>query len=81
MITETDDLAEAIDIAARRWPHARNERADLLRLIIKTGIDSLEAEVNHVDELKRKAISNLAGSYSDTWPDGWREELANEWPE
>jgi hypothetical protein len=27
------------------------------------------------------AIEAVAGSFDGVWPEGWREELRNEWPE
>jgi hypothetical protein len=37
MITETDDIAEALDEAARHWPGDRDERKRLLLRLIRKG--------------------------------------------
>ena len=41
MITETDQLANALDHAATVYPDLRDERAELLRRLIERGIQSV----------------------------------------
>ena len=81
MITESDALAKAIDDAARLWPEVKDERAELLRRLIDSGIESVEAEYNERIEARRKAVMEVAGSLSGIWPANWREELRAGWPE
>lgn len=81
MITESDALAKAIDDAARIWPDAKDERAELLRRLIDRGIESVESEASEKLETRRQAIKNVAGSLSGIWPENWREEMRAEWPE
>ena len=46
MVTETDELSAGLDIAAGFWPHARESRSELLRLIISKGIEAIQDEAD-----------------------------------
>lgn len=81
MITESDQLAEALDHAAKIYPDLRDERAELLRCLIERGIQSLDAEYNEKEEARKNAIREVAGSLSGVWPADWREQMRAEWPE
>jgi len=80
MITESDQLAEALDHAAKIYPDLRDERAELLRYLIERGIQSLDAEYNEKVEARKKAIREVAGSLSGVWPENYLEEMRAEWP-
>lgn len=80
MITESDQLAEALDHAAKIYPDLRDERAELLRCLIERGIQSLDAEYNEKVESRKKAIREVAGSMSGVWPENYLEEMRAEWP-
>lgn len=81
MITETDSLSRALDEARVLWPEVADERSKLLQKILAEGIEViyLRAENNRTD--KERTILRIAGSLTGVWPQGWREELVNEWPE
>lgn len=81
MITETDDLARAIDAAGARWPEAHGERAELLRKIIAEGIRSIDDEREARKRQRLAAIKELAGSMTGTWPADWHKQMVEEWPE
>ncbi len=78
-ITETDEVAAALDAAERRWPGEPRSRL-AVRLIVDNG--RAVGEVNQ-DEVVRRlaAIDAIAGSLPGLSTPGWREELRNEWPE
>lgn len=80
MITESDQLAEALDHAAKIYPDLRDERAELLRYLIERGIQSLDAEYNEKVEARKNAIREVAGSLSGVWPENYLEEMRAEWP-
>lgn len=80
MITESDQLAEALDRAAKLCPEIRDERAELLRYLIDRGIQAVTAEQDEAIEARKKAILQVAGSLSDVWPENYLEELRAEWP-
>lgn len=80
MITESDELAHALDAAARRWPEHRNNRSELLRQIVRIGAERLEhAETERVAQ-RRAAVERNAGKFSNVWPTDWREAARDEWP-
>lgn len=81
MITETDRIKTAIDLAAKRWPELSDDRAALLRKIVETGVQSLELEAQAKTAKRLSAIRSAAGSLTDVWPTNWRQEMADEWPE
>jgi hypothetical protein len=81
MITETDEIAAAIDAAAVRWPDIADERAELLRRLIIAAPAEEEVRREQAREAKRQAIRDNAGGFEGMWPDGWLEELRSEWPE
>lgn len=79
MITESDDLAHALNEAALLWPELKDERAELLRQIIQKGM----AEIHKTAQTQRahRAAAIMAISGSLDWPSNWREQQLTEWPE
>lgn len=80
MITETDDLALALDKAAGLWPEDRNKRAELLRHIIDQGSAAVHSMTEKKVQQRLAALENINGLYTDLWPENWREEMLQEWP-
>ncbi len=75
MVTETDEIAAALDDAALAWPELRGDRAALLRKLIDAGRASV-----HIDGGVRAVIGNAAGAATGAYPRGARAELLDEWP-
>ena len=80
MITESDELSSALDVAADRWPELAGNRSKLLRKILEVGIDSLASSSETARKSRLEHINKIAGSMSDTWPANWKEELGADWP-
>ena len=80
MITETDQLSNALDLASRLWPELKGERAALLRKLISLGIGAMEDESETNLKLRLAALSNVSDSLSGMWP-GFREEQLSQWPD
>lgn len=80
MITESDELGSALDIAAARWPELAGDRSKLLRKILEVGIDSLTTAAASSKRARLEHIDRIAGSMSGTWPANWKEELEADWP-
>ena len=80
MITETEQLARALEEAATIWPEYRNKRAELLRQIIDQGSEVVHSLAEKKVQKRLNAIENISGAYTDIWPDNWREETRQEWP-
>lgn len=80
MITESDELSSALNLAAARWPELASDRGKLLRKVLEVGIDSLISAAEGAKEARLEHINKIAGSMGDTWPSGWKEELRADWP-
>lgn len=78
-ITETDEVARALDLAQRRWPgESRGQLA--VRLIIEAGESSGAAREARRDR-RRELLSQMARSYGSIYPEGHLDELRHDWPE
>jgi hypothetical protein len=75
VLTETDDLAEAIDAAAPLYPGA--SRADVLRHLVQLGAEA----VSDRQKLHRGAVRDRAGRYPGLYPAGYLDDLVEDWPE
>jgi hypothetical protein len=68
-ITETDDVAEALDAAAVRWPEVRSRQQLLLRLVE-------EGRRTLAHEAIRRASGAVTGVYEQRYLNGLRDD----WP-
>lgn len=80
MITESDQLSHALDLAANYWPEMAGERAALLRKVISLGISAVENESQTNHKIKLAALAEANAALSGMW-DGFREEQLAEWPD
>ena len=73
-VTETDELAAALDEAERRWPGVGRGQ-----LIAKL---ALEADRQHHDDLKGRlsAIDRYAGACTGVYEPGYLEAVRDDWP-
>jgi hypothetical protein len=79
MITETDDVAEALDVAAARWPSVGSRRELLLRLVAM-GRDAIERDRAEEIERRRAAIRRTSGALTGAFEPGYLERLRDDWP-
>ena len=75
MITETEDVAEALDAAAARWPEIGSRR-ELLRLVRK-GHSAIRREET---ERRRAAIRRTSGALTGAYEAGYLDRLRDDWP-
>ena len=80
MITESDELAKALDTAARIWPEHRENRSELLRQIVRVGTERIENTESERVSRRKAAIEASAGRFRHLWPSDWRDEMRDEWP-
>lgn len=80
MVTETDELARALDAAARRWPEVRSRRELLLRMVQRAHEQLRDDETERLQD-RRRAIEETAGSLTGCYPPGYLDELRKDWPE
>jgi hypothetical protein len=78
-ITETDELAEALDAAAARWPEVGSRRELLLRLV-EQGRAVIERDREMWLERRRAAIRGTSGALTGVYEPGYLERLRDDWP-
>lgn len=80
MITETDQLTQALAQAEKIWPELAGQRTFLLRKLLEVGITTIERESAERTGQRLTQIQKLAGSMDGTWPASWKQELGGDWP-
>jgi hypothetical protein len=79
-VTETDDLAAALDDAALRWPGLSRSQL-LVRLALSAGAAERVAEQTRRDR-RLAALDRInAGAFSALYPPDYLERLREDWPE
>lgn len=81
MITETENVAQALEVAAEAWPEHRGDKGALLKMLLATGKESLESKKQLQRIMRIQAIQEAANKFEGVWPSNWREEVQGEWPE
>ncbi|MCL2614540.1 MAG: hypothetical protein FWD95_15110 [Nocardioidaceae bacterium] len=76
-VTETPEVARALEIAERRWPG--KSRGALLAALAEEGAKSVERDDAARREARRRELEALAGSFR--YEAGYLEELRKDWPE
>ena len=77
-ITETDEVARALDAAERRWPGEPRSRL-IVRLVTESG-ESL-GELNDAETARRlAAVEAFAGTFPGLSNQSLLNELRDEWP-
>ncbi len=79
-VTETSEVAAALDDAALRWPEDASNRAALVRRLLVAGQAALQQERNAAAEARRAAIMRTSGALSGAFDDGHLEQLREGWP-
>lgn len=77
-ITETPDVARAIDSAAQRWPGER--RSELLRRLIGVAAEVIRNGDDASMTGRREAIMATSGGYADAFGPDYLDELRQDWP-
>jgi hypothetical protein len=80
MITESDEIATALDDILQSLP-ADTTRAEALRALLLRGVRAVESEALERAENRRAALDKIGNKFAGVWPENWREDTLNEWPE
>ena len=75
LLTETDELAHAIDAAAALYPG--ETRADVLRHLVQLGAETIAEQQGR----RRDTVRGRAGRFPGLYPAGHLDELREDWPE
>lgn len=78
-ITETPEVARAIDRAARRWPD--EPRSRLLLRLVDAGGAALEQVEDLAARQRQDAVKAGSGKYADAFNDHYLAELRRDWPQ
>lgn len=77
-VTETDDLARALDAAAARWPGVSRAQ-----LIVKLALEGHRAAEQAHEEQRRRRLAALrrhSGVLAGVYGPSYLDELRQEWP-
>jgi hypothetical protein len=80
MITETDEVAGALDAMLNELP-VGTTRADALRALLMRGVQAQQNEHLALAAKRSATIARLGTKFAETWPANWRETALEEWPE
>lgn len=80
LITETDQVAKALDDAAKRWPEDRNSRAKLLLHLVEEGHQALFEESSRRRRARLAAIRRTSGALTGSYEGEYLERLREDWP-
>ena len=75
-VTETDDVARALDEAAKQWPN--EPRSRLIVRTITTGGEALARAA--ASETRIARMRRLQGSYADAYGPDYLTSLRDDWP-
>ena len=75
-VTETDQVARALDEAAGRWPNEPRSRL-IVRAIVAGG-EALAKEAT--SEARLAALHRLQGTYADAYAPHYLDSLRTDWP-
>jgi hypothetical protein len=79
-VTETDELAAALDEAARRWPEDAHSRSRLLLRLVEAGHHAISDERERERRRRRAAIKRTHGQFRGVYGPGYLARLRDEWP-
>lgn len=77
-VTETDDLADALDEAARRWPGL--SRSQLLVRLALEGHHAAEATRDQRRRRRLEAVRKYSGSLTGVYGPDYLRQLREDWP-
>ena len=80
MVTESDQLREALDQAALIWPELADKRTELLRRVLSEGANVVAEKARTLSSVREQAVQSLIKHGSGLWPDNFIESRKDEWP-
>ncbi len=75
MLTETDDIARAIDAVSALYPG--ETRTEILRRLVRLGAETMAQQ----KDWRRHNVSASAGHFPGLYPPDYLDDLRQDWPE
>jgi hypothetical protein len=80
MITESEQVAQALDDAAQRWPADRGNRSKLLLRLVEEGHRAVLDQRGRDVVTQRDAVCRTSGVLTGVFNDGYLTALREDWP-
>jgi len=80
-LTETDELSDALKLAAQRWPEDANRPGRLLVRLVDAGKRAIAPQQQRTRERRHRAIERHHGQFTGMYPPDHLEKLRREWPD
>ena len=80
-VTETDEVARALDEAARRWPSDSSARGRLILHLLQEGHRAIRGERDRDADVRREALQRTSGALTGAYPPDYLARLRDDWPE
>lgn len=77
-VTETEQVARALNQAAQRWPG--EPRSQLLLRLVEAGSAALEQGEHDEQVAHRAAVAASSGAYTDAFGPDYLHTLREDWP-
>jgi hypothetical protein len=79
-ITETDEIAAALDVAAKAWPDLVDQPGALRKRLILLGRNTLAHDRATADDAREQAIEATAGASAGVFGPEYLHALREDWP-
>jgi hypothetical protein len=80
-ITETDEVARALDAAAQRWPQDAGARGRLLVRLVEEGHAAIDGDSERRAADRRQAVRETAGILTGVYRPDELKRLREDWPD
>jgi len=80
-ITETDEVARALDEAAQRWPEDAGARGRLLVRLVEAGQAAINGDRDSERNARRQAVRRTAGILTGVYRPDELKRLREDWPD
>lgn len=81
MITETDEVARALDAAAEEWPEDRDHRSRLVLHLLEEGGRAVGDRHRRAAEERAAAVERTSGLLTGAYERDYLKRLRRDWPE
>ncbi|MGL5830103.1 MAG: hypothetical protein ACRC0L_11115 [Angustibacter sp.] len=81
MITETEQVSQALAVAEKEWPLLQDRPAQLLTKLLAEGAGTLKSRQNDLAAQRKAAVLSTAGSMTDIYRPNELELLRADWNE